>query len=484
LRRFPVYNVDSKGFIWGKTHNNCKKPFGMFRKLFSWNAKGSEERIFLQISAVFLLSMILLTINTAVHHSGITPTFFGYISCLTILLFFYLANKQGQYLRLLLPGFIVMLILFDVSWVVAGQYGVPLGIFLLVIIIFASRQQRHTFTSVALINTIIIFTYELSYNELLQHIQSDTELVGYYLVLIVCALVVANILIRMKNGYEVDKIKSEELNYLLTQQKSEIEKKSAELELSSQKCHDELEAQRNQLATINADLREQNASLEQFTYILSHNIRSPINQLRGLFSLLPENFTKDKSVIETLQRMRVSAEKLGEVISDLSKTIDIRKNKSELFEPVSLTKQLILAIATLDDQIKASSAEVDLSSVDDLSIEGIDAYVLSIFFNLIHNSIKYASPERKPRIVVTIHEEADQVCIRVQDNGIGIDLERAKSRIFQLYQRFNTEADGKGFGLFLIKTQVTTMRGKVAVESTVGEGTTFIITFPKLTQQA
>jgi len=64
-----------------------------------------------------------------------------------------------------------------------------------------------------------------------------------------------------------------------------------------------------------------------------------------------------------------------------------------------------------------------------------------------------------------------------KDNGIGIDMERNKNKIFGLYQRFHNHPDSKGLGLYLVKSQVESMNGSIDVESEVGKGTTFTITF-------
>ncbi len=176
--------------------------------------------------------------------------------------------------------------------------------------------------------------------------------------------------------------------------------------------------------------------------------------------------------------MKNSTDKLGEVIQDLSKIIDIGKNRDERFETISISKQLTLAMTTLEDQIRSSKTEFDISAVEDVYVKGICAYVLSIFYNLIHNAIKYAAKDRTPKIVITAKRVAEQVVITVSDNGIGIDMSHAKNKIFQLYQRFNDDCEGKGFGLFLIKTQLKTMEGDIEVSSEVGKGTSFTITLP------
>jgi signal transduction histidine kinase len=92
--------------------------------------------------------------------------------------------------------------------------------------------------------------------------------------------------------------------------------------------------------------------------------------------------------------------------------------------------------------------------------------------------LKYATHERATRI--TCYNEINNALVKIsiEDNGIGIDMRYAKDKIFNLYQRFHTEVTGKGFGLFLTRTQVESMGGTISVKSTPNMGTTFMLEFP------
>ena len=116
--------------------------------------------------------------------------------------------------------------------------------------------------------------------------------------------------------------------------------------------------------------------------------------------------------------------------------------------------------------------------LDDISILNMNkSYLESIFLNLLTNSIKYKSPDKQLKITITSKTINDKVILYFKDNGIGIDLDRNKHKIFGLYQRFHNHPDSKGLGLYLVKSQVETMGGTIEVSSKVGKGTTFTITF-------
>jgi signal transduction histidine kinase len=103
----------------------------------------------------------------------------------------------------------------------------------------------------------------------------------------------------------------------------------------------------------------------------------------------------------------------------------------------------------------------------------------SIFFNLIQNSIKYKHPLRKPVIHITSNSDESYITITFSDNGIGIDLQKFKEKVFGLYKRFHTHIDGRGMGLFLVKNQVEAMKGTISIDSIVDTGTVFTVTIPK-----
>ena len=101
----------------------------------------------------------------------------------------------------------------------------------------------------------------------------------------------------------------------------------------------------------------------------------------------------------------------------------------------------------------------------------------SIMLNLLANSIKYKSENRKLKVTIKTSQVDDSIVLTFKDNGIGIDLERNRDKIFGLYQRFHNYPDSKGLGLYLVKSQVETMEGTISIESEVNKGTSFTLTF-------
>jgi signal transduction histidine kinase len=104
-------------------------------------------------------------------------------------------------------------------------------------------------------------------------------------------------------------------------------------------------------------------------------------------------------------------------------------------------------------------------------------YLYSIFYNLISNSVKYRRPDIETFIKVESHRIKNMLQLVFTDNGMGIDLEKNRDQVFGLYRRFHPDIEGKGMGLYMVKTQVETLGGKIYIHSEENKGTRFTIEF-------
>lgn len=277
------------------------------------------------------------------------------------------------------------------------------------------------------------------------------------------------------------RIQQEEIrtqNEELQAQSDILELRNRELEAIKLSLERRVDERTSTLKKVNEELVGQNIQLEQFSFITAHNIRGPIARIKGLIYLLAPD---DKD--EILGRLRDSVDDLDDVISDLMLILNIQKG-FKTFEPVALREQLAKTLSSLDDEIKTKGAQIDVDDFGDFSIPGHAAYVQSVFYNLISNALKYCTAKSMPVVKISSRLLEDAIVVVIEDNGIGIDMTYAEGKIFKLYQRFHDNAKGKGFGLFLVKTQVESMNGRIEIQSSVGQGTKFIIKFPRLASGA
>lgn len=225
------------------------------------------------------------------------------------------------------------------------------------------------------------------------------------------------------------------------------------------------------------ELTQNNKDLKQFSYITSHNLRAPLSNLIGLLNLIEDIPIENEELEEILAGFTKSTHLLNETINDLVKVIIIKDNPSMQKEEVSLKEVFENVFSQLSFQIELHKPIIKLKFERVPLLNTNKAYIESILLNLLTNSIKYKSENRKLKISIIAEQIDHKAILTFKDNGIGIDLERNRDKVFGLYQRFHNYPDSKGLGLYLVKSQVETMGGTISIDSEVNKGTTFTITF-------
>lgn len=231
-------------------------------------------------------------------------------------------------------------------------------------------------------------------------------------------------------------------------------------------------------AQIMNDLIQRNKDLEQFAYIVSHNLRAPVANIIGItnFMKMPDLEPAEQASMVSSLNQSVSA--LDDVIKDLSLILQIRREVNEQKTTIhfsSIMNEIQLAIDNLI-KLEKVTFEIDFSAID--QINSIKSYIYSIFYNLISNSIKYRRPDVQPVIKIKSSIIDNQIQLVFTDNGLGIDLKKNKDTVFGLYKRFHSHTEGKGMGLFMVKTQIETLGGKIHIASEPNKGTQFKIELP------
>ncbi len=256
----------------------------------------------------------------------------------------------------------------------------------------------------------------------------------------------------------------EEAQRIIEDQNQLIKNKNEELTL-------EVDRQTQNLKRTNMELIEHNNRLEQFTYIISHNLRAPVARLVGLSSIL--DFSKDpQERVEIEQMMVKSTMDLDHVIKDLSLILGVQKLSPQVYSKTDLDDVLLKVTALLEHEILETKATIT-RDIRIKTIYSLPPYIESIFYNLISNAIKYRNPEKELFIAIYVFEKDGTVHMHFSDNGLGIDLEKNRQQLFNLYKRFHFHVEGKGLGLYLVKTQIESLGGMIEVESELNKGTTF-----------
>ena len=222
----------------------------------------------------------------------------------------------------------------------------------------------------------------------------------------------------------------------------------------------------------------QNKDLQQFTYIVSHNLRAPLANALGLVDVLGRERADTPEFEHVQAYLKTSLHQLDQVLVDINTILTIR-DKVDLAAPedVSLAEVVQQVRQNLQDVLHDCGGTLRTTIPVGFRVRGNRAYLYSIFFNLLSNAIKYRDVHRPLLVELTATDEAGPgSLITFADNGVGIDLEQAGADVFQLYKRFHPQHSGRGVGLYLTKTHVESMGGRIEVRSAVGKGTQFTIT--------
>ena len=227
-------------------------------------------------------------------------------------------------------------------------------------------------------------------------------------------------------------------------------------------------------------LELKNTQLVDFCNIVSHNLRAPLINIAMLVDFV-ELSEDEEEKSEALAKIKPVVNHLMDVFNELVESIQVKQDTEVDVDTIILEDCLAKILRGFETQIEEYEAKIHIDLSEANSIYFPPKYIDSILSNLISNALKYKSPHRNPVIhIKTQKTEQDSVILSVADNGLGIDLVMHKDQIFKIRKTFHKHPDAKGFGLFMTKTQVEAMNGKIWAESEPEKGTTFFIEFKKL----
>ena len=231
--------------------------------------------------------------------------------------------------------------------------------------------------------------------------------------------------------------------------------------------------------SLERNLEQTNAELEQFAYVASHDMRQPLRMVTSYLSqiekaLAPESLTED--IKKYLGFAVGGAKRMDSLIVGLLEYS--RTGRSGEKVAVPLGDAVADALTNLTVAIREAEAEIIVA--DDLPTINGDAIELTrLFQNLIGNAVKYRAPERKPRVEVGCRHQGHEWLILISDNGIGIAQEDCE-RAFAIFQRLVAQDayEGTGIGLAVCKKIVEHHGGRIWIASEVGVGSTFFVALP------
>ena len=236
-----------------------------------------------------------------------------------------------------------------------------------------------------------------------------------------------------------------------------------------------------QLAVANDNLTRLNKDMDNFIYSASHDLKSPLNNIEGLMNLLKTEINNDSNkedINDLIDRIYASTTKAKTTIVSLTDIVKLQSNPYQDIEEVVI-REIIKEILFENEILVRENKAIIIFTLNIERIAYSKQALKSILYNLIINAIKYRSPDRDPMIEVHSNYNAftKRNEIKVKDNGLGIDLNLYRDKIFNLFKRFHEHIEGSGIGLYIIHKLIESKGGKIEVESTVNAGSTFKVIF-------
>ncbi|MDW7695782.1 ATP-binding protein [Flammeovirgaceae bacterium SG7u.111] len=264
--------------------------------------------------------------------------------------------------------------------------------------------------------------------------------------------------------------KNKKLNHSLDKQNAQITALNEDLET-------QVAARTEELQTTVIKLKKRNLELSQFSHVISHNLRGPIATVLGLSQTINQENLADPLNAKVFDGLVSTVGRMDMVVKEITVLLNIAENEELPLEYIDLKKITSCVTASLKDELELSKATLKVDFDELPTVKSVKAYLENILFNLISNAAKYKQLNENAEIQVVSSSNSETCCLKVIDNGIGID-QGDYDQIFEPYKRKTRFGGGRGLGLYLVKLQVEAMSGRIEVESVKGQGSEFRVVLP------
>jgi PAS domain S-box-containing protein len=318
---------------------------------------------------------------------------------------------------------------------------------------------------------------------------SYNELIGMYGIDLIAPewrnVVIEKIRSNYEKPYDVEGIRKDGSRYFLEIHGKNIPYMGKNIRVTEfrditerKRAEEEIIEQNTRLLALTEDLRRKNNQLEEFTQIVSHNLRSPVGNIVTLLNFC-ENATSETEKSEYFTLLKEASTITLSMLNELNDVLKIKQNKNIDKDELQFEQVLLQVKAMLNAKITSLSADIryDFSLAPVIHYPRI--YLESILLNLLSNSLKYHHPDRKPVVTFKTCISNGNLILETSDNGLGINLQRYGHHIFKLRKTFHRHPESRGIGLFMIKNQIEAMGGEITLSSKESEGSTFFINFNK-----
>lgn len=233
-------------------------------------------------------------------------------------------------------------------------------------------------------------------------------------------------------------------------------------------------------------LKESNEELQNINWISTHDLQEPLRKIQIISSMIlfKEKDNMSENMVLSLHKMNKSAMRMQNLLADILKYTKI-KNSAKAFELVDMNQMVEEVVLDIKENVVDAEAEIVISDLPSVNV--VPFLIKQLISNILLNSLKYSSPERKPLITISVERDVKDVNLGdstyfkfiFTDNGIGFHQEYAES-IFNIFTRLHSQNEymGSGVGLALCKKIIQAHNGYITAQSSLGNGAVFMVYLP------
>ena len=241
--------------------------------------------------------------------------------------------------------------------------------------------------------------------------------------------------------------------------------------------HTDFEKNKEDLLKLVDRVTLQNEGSIEFGNIINHHFRSQVANLQGLIQLMElRNSPEEK--MDYFSHLKKTVTNLLEITQIVSSVLHIQNNKSVEYTSVDIERLVDSIVSEFWQELLSDPFDLDLQIPEGFSVLTVRKYLHLILKELIANAIRFRKPNIPLKISIKALKKRNSTVLIVSDNGVGIDLELYKDRMFKLYDTLTINNNYKGTGLYMTKVRVSALGGKISVKSIPQEGASFHIELP------
>jgi chemotaxis family two-component system sensor kinase Cph1 len=228
---------------------------------------------------------------------------------------------------------------------------------------------------------------------------------------------------------------------------------------------------------LNERLKEAYEELDTFSYTISHDLKNPLSTIKGYAQMLKRDESINPNSRDVLTRISHKVDRMNVMINEVLEYSRIGRQELEF---VSVDVSTIINEHIKDLKVAYNASQLKINIGQTPPVQGDPMMISQVFANLLSNAIKYSMPAYIPEIWVETNETETEIIYSIKDNGIGIDIKQLP-KVFELFKRMDNaqNIEGTGVGLAIVKRIIEKHKAKIWVDSVLGEGSTFFVSFKK-----